>query len=254
MEFATLTMADWASILAGALAFVFGGILKGATGAGAPVVIVPVIALLFDVPTAVVLFAIPNLLTNIWQGWSCRDAQVPGAFPWLFATGGFLGALTGTIILASAAPDNLSVVMAAVVFVYVGFRLARPEWRLHHAVARWLVLPAGLIAGVLQGSTGISAPVSVTFINAMRLQRRSFMAVMSVFFLSLACAQIPLMVWFGLMDHRLGLLGLLAVLPMVAGMPLGALLGKRIPAPVFDRVILLLLTVIAMKLVSEQFL
>lgn len=242
---------DITGILAGALAFALGGLLKGATGAGAPVIIVPVIALFYDVPTAVVMFAIPNLLTNIWQGWTCRDAQMPGPFAWLFGIGGFLGALTGTVILARAAPGALSLVMAGVVFVYVAFRLSRPLWRLDHGLALRMVLPVGLVAGTLQGSTGISAPVSVTFVNAMQLPRRTFMAVMSIYFLSLALAQIPFMLWFGLMDGTLAMLGLAAVVPMTAAMPLGAWLGRRIPAQVFDKVILSLLTIIALKLAWE---
>lgn len=249
MEISGYAGSDLAGLLAGALAFALGGLLKGATGAGAPVIIVPVIALFYDVPTAVVMFAIPNLLTNIWQGWACRDAQMPGPFPWLFGLGGYLGALTGTVILAKAAPGALSLVMAGVVFVYVAFRLARPLWRLEQAVALRMVLPVGLIAGTLQGSTGISAPVSITFVNAMRLERRTFMAVMSIYFLSLAFAQIPFMIWFGLMDGTLALLGLAAVLPMTAAMPVGAWLGRRIPAPVFDKIILGLLTLIAIRLI-----
>ena len=249
MDLAGLSSADLTGILAGALAFALGGLLKGATGAGAPVVVVPVIALFYDVPTAVVMFAIPNLLTNIWQYRACRDALLPGRFAWLFGLGGYLGAVTGTVILARAAPGALSLVMAGVVFVYVAFRLFRPLWRLEQGAALRIVLPVGLLAGTLQGSTGISAPVSITFVNAMRLERRTFMAVMSIYFLALALAQIPFMVWFGLMDSTLALLGLAAVLPMTAAMPLGAWLGRRIPAPFFDKIILGLLSLIAIRLI-----
>lgn len=252
MDFLAAAQAEWAGLLAGVLAFALGGLLKGATGAGAPVIIVPVIALFFDVPTAVVMFAIPNLLTNIWQGWAYRRDILPGPFAWLFGLGGFAGALIGTLILVQAAPDALSLVMAAVVFCYVAFRLSRPDWRLDVGLATRIVLPVGLVAGTLQGSTGISAPVSITFVNAMRLARPVFMGVMSIYFMALALAQIPLMVWFGLMDWTLALLGMAAVIPMTAAMPVGAWLGRRIPAHVFDKLILSLLSVIALKLIWES--
>ncbi len=43
-----------------------GGMLKGATGAGAPLIAVPVMAMYFDVPMAVTVFAVTNLLANVW--------------------------------------------------------------------------------------------------------------------------------------------------------------------------------------------
>ena len=46
-----------------------GGILKGATGVGAPLIAIPALALIFDVPTAIAIFSIPNLLTNALQAW-----------------------------------------------------------------------------------------------------------------------------------------------------------------------------------------
>jgi hypothetical protein len=75
------------------------------------------------------------------------------------------------------------------------------------------------------------------------------MAVMSIYFLSLASAQIPFMLWLDLMDGQLALLGTAAVLPMIAGMPVGAWLARHISASLFDRIILILLACIALRLV-----
>jgi len=58
---------DTITIIAILIAFALGGILKGATGAGAPIVTIPVIAAFYDVRVAVIIMVIPNLLTNIGQ-------------------------------------------------------------------------------------------------------------------------------------------------------------------------------------------
>ena len=42
-------------------AFALGGTLKGATGAGAPIITIPVIAAFYDVRIAVIIMVIPNL-------------------------------------------------------------------------------------------------------------------------------------------------------------------------------------------------
>ena len=54
-------------IIAVLVAFALGGILKGATGAGAPIITIPVIAAFYDVRIAVIIMVVPNLLTNIGQ-------------------------------------------------------------------------------------------------------------------------------------------------------------------------------------------
>ena len=56
------SLMDIFPIIVAFLSLGLGGILKGATGAGAPLVAVPALALLFDVPTAIAIFSLPNLL------------------------------------------------------------------------------------------------------------------------------------------------------------------------------------------------
>ncbi|WP_425070336.1 sulfite exporter TauE/SafE family protein [Sagittula sp. S175] len=151
--------AHWVGLVWVCVALILGGILKGATGAGAPVIAVPVIAIYFDVPTAVAVMVLPNFTTNLIRGWKYRAHLPEGRFPWLYAGGGFVGAWIGTIMLAHVPPRLLMVMVAVVVFLYIAFRLARPGWALSRAVADRVVFPVATLAGVLQGATGVSAPV-----------------------------------------------------------------------------------------------
>ncbi|RVV99608.1 sulfite exporter TauE/SafE family protein [Mesobaculum littorinae] len=233
------------------IALLAGGILKGATGAGAPIIAVPVIALLYDVPFAIVMFSFPNLLSNLWQGWQYRDHQMGEGFTWRFAVAGAIGAGLGTVILANVPSDLLVALVAMSVFVYIGFRLARPDWFLPFSLARRIVWPVGTLAGMMQGAGGVSAPVSITFLNAMKPERAAFVGTVSVFFVAMAAIQIPLLAWYGFLDwHRLGL-SLLALLPILGGMPIGAALAKRLSKQVFDRLILTLLALVALRLLIE---
>ncbi|MEQ5868881.1 sulfite exporter TauE/SafE family protein [Sagittula sp. NFXS13] len=256
MEFVTegWITAHWGGLVWCALALMMGGILKGATGAGGPVVAVPVIALFFDVPTAVSVMVLPNFCTNLLQTISYRSSLPGGAFAWLFAGGGLVGAWLGTVMLAHVAPHILLMMVAIMVLLYVAFRLARPDWTLGRGTADRTVLPAGVLAGVLQGATGLSAPVSITFLNAMRLERVVFAATISLFFLAMTLIQIPTMIWYELLTPVRALASAAALVPLMGAMPLGAWLARRLDKATFDRVILLLLTVIALKLLADIFL
>ena len=68
---------DPITIFAILAAFALGGTLKGATGAGAPIITIPVIAAFYDVRIAVIIMVIPNLLTNISQIYQFRKTILP---------------------------------------------------------------------------------------------------------------------------------------------------------------------------------
>jgi uncharacterized membrane protein YfcA len=239
---------EWTGLLLGALGLVLGGVLKGATGAGAPIIAVPLLAMLYDVPLAVALFTLPNLFSNLWQGWRFRAHQVSPGLTWGFALAGAAGAGVGSLMLVSLHSDALLLGVAGVVFLYVAFRLARPHWVLDLALAARLAAAAGFAAGVLQGAVGVSAPVSITFLNATRMERDAFIATISIFFAAMSLVQIPLLAAWGVLTPSRAALSLAAIVPLLAAMPLGSWLARRISRETFDRVILALLALIAARL------
>jgi uncharacterized membrane protein YfcA len=243
--------ADPTLVLAAVFAFALGGVLKGATGAGAPVVAVPVLAALFGVQFAVAVFVVPNLLTNIWQVWQYRKSLLPWQFVGPFAGGGALGAIAGTYLLAGLPSETLSIIMAMVILGYVAFRLFNAEWALRYPTAVRMAGPAGIIGGALQGATGISAPVSVTFLNAMKLPRSNFIATISVFFGAMSVTQIERLVALDLMNLERFLAGLAATATILVVMPLGTLLAKGVSQRTFDKILLGLLVVIALKILYQ---
>ncbi|WP_425050428.1 sulfite exporter TauE/SafE family protein [Psychromarinibacter sp. S121] len=231
------------------VALALGGLLKGAVGAGAPVVAVPVLALFFDVKLAVAVMVIPNLFSNLWQGWQYRKSRLPRPFTLGLALSGAIGAGTGSVILALVPSNLLLLAVAVTVLFYIAFRLARPDWGLSYPAALRVVWPAGFVAGNLQGATGISAPVSISFLNAMRLDRLAFLATISVFFALMSVVQIPVLWAYGLMDWQLVAYGVAAIVPLLAFMPVGNYIARFVPAKLFDRIILALLALIAVRMI-----
>ena len=231
------------------IALLLGGIAKGATGAGAPVVAIPVIAAVTDdVRLAVIVMLMPNLLTNLWQALHHRRDLPPDGFARTFALGGALGAAVGTVMLATLPTRTLTALVAAAVVAYVALRIARPDFVLDRPLGRRLAPAMGTAGGILQGAAGISAPVSVSFLNALRLDRPAFVATIAVFFFSMAAVQAVAIPAAGLMSWGLLALSLAACLPQMAAMPVGAALARRLSARAFDRVILVLLAVLAVEL------
>ncbi|TCL08338.1 hypothetical protein BXY66_0375 [Shimia isoporae] len=231
------------------LAFGLGGILKGATGTGAPFLAVPIMSLLVNVPFAVAVFLLPNIASNTLQVIRYRHDFPPGRFALKFAGAAMLGAGIGTVLLSKVDGAILSKILAVIVFAYIWFRLKNPEWHLPMALAHKLAVPIGTVGGIFQGAVGLSAPVSVTFMNAVPLKRRQFISAMSLYFLAMALAQFPAQIALGIMTMERFGYSLVAIAPLVLSMPIGDALGRRISKRTFDRVILTILTLLACRLI-----
>lgn len=233
------------------LALFLGGVMKGATGAGAPVIAAPALTMLFNVQTAVAVLVVPNLLSNIWQAWQFRSHALDRRFLILFGGGGFLGAILGTWLLVVLRQEALAIMVACAVIAYIALRLSRPDWMLGRDLAARTSGPVGLLGGILQGATGISAPASLTFLNAMRLPRQTFIGTIAIFFVAMSVAQLPALWMVGLIDMRSLALGLGALGMIGMGMPVGNWLARRWSPKAFDRVMLGLLALLALRLIIE---
>lgn len=234
-------------VIVGALSA--GSIVKGAIGMGLPMVALPILAIFLGVPHAVAIMSLPILLSNGWQVWHYRAHVSRGLsfLPWMLATS-VIGIVFGTWLLTALPEQTLSLVLGLLVLGYIGLRLTNPEFSLPLPMARRISPGVGFAAGTLQGSAGISGPITVTFMHALRLPREEYVAIISCIFLLPSIAQFPAL-W---VSHVLTLPRLLesalALVPVVALMPVGAQLARFISRRMFDMIILGVLCVIGIEL------
>ncbi|WP_047032655.1 sulfite exporter TauE/SafE family protein [Hoeflea sp. IMCC20628] len=231
---------------------ILGGMLKGATGAGIPVIAVPVIAAVYDVKIAVAVMVLPNLISNLWQIYKFRAHPTDMRFCWQLAVFGAIGAGIGTVALAELPSSFLSLCMAGIIIAYILLRALKPSVQLSMASARKAVAVVAMLGGILQGAVGVSAPVAVTFLNAMKLARPAFIFTISIFFISMAFVQIPTQIYYGLLTRDVATLGLLAAIPLFAALPVGDWIGRRISPRVFDMLILTFLAILAIRLIYVE--
>ena len=213
---------------------------------------VPVLATFFDVPFAIAMMVVPTVVTNVWQVWQFRRHRT--GLGWLtgLCVAAGIGIAVGTWLLANLPSHVLGVILAVVVVAYIAMRLARPHWHIPLGVAARIAPVVGLVSGFLQGATGISAPVSLSFMSALGFSRPQFVFAVSTLFVSYSAVQVPSLVATGILTgHRL-LLSALAFLPVLAAMPAGNWLAGRLSRDTFDRLLLALLAVIAAKLVYDS--
>lgn len=234
-----------------ALALGAGAIVKGATGMGLPLVALPVLTTVFGLQHAVGLMCVPLIFTNAWQVWrfraSARDDRM--AFLPLFLAGGAIGIGLGTWALTSLPERALVLTLGIILLGYVALKLMAPHFVVGPILARRVGPLFGMGGGILQGATGISAPIGVTFIHAMAMERDAHVFAVSAMFLLYSAVQLPALAVAGVMQAQWLLEGILALIPILIFMPLGQAIAGKLSRNAFDRMILVFLGVIGLKMV-----
>ena len=115
MELDLSTLA-WAAI---GLTIFVAGLSQGAMGFGFPAVSTPVLALMTDIKTAVLLNLLPNMTVNIIsviQGGRWRASL---GVHWPVAAYALIGSFIGASVLIVAPQEPLRLLLAAIIFVYL---------------------------------------------------------------------------------------------------------------------------------------
>ena len=89
----------------------------------------------------------------------------------------------------------------------------------------------------------------VTFLNALKMKRAAFIATISIFFVAMSAVQIPTLISLGILTQDRLLFSVFALIPLLGGMPIGAWIARHVDAAIFDKVVLALLFVVALKLI-----
>lgn len=228
-----------------------GAISKGATGMGMPLIAVPIMTAFIGLQQSVAVLLIPILVSNAWQVWRFRAVRSDGRLGFLIPmlTVSAIGVIVGTWFLTATPERGLAIALGLLLIAYLVFRLAKPLFVVSPRSAMRWGGAAGLGAGLLHGATGISAPIGVTFIHAMRMERDVHVYAVSAMFLVLALVQAPALWVAGLLNAQALVYGTLGLIPIFLLMPLGQWLAGKLSSQAFDRMILAFLGLIGAKMV-----
>lgn len=233
-------------------AVMVGSVTKAVTGMGLPLIVVPIAAFFVDINDAVVVIALPNLLSNAFLG--ARERKHLSATRNLRALAVFsmAGAAIGTLLFVSVPEQPLVVALIVAIVVYIVLFFTKPDLRTTPDQSRRWSPIVGTIAGVFQGAIGVSGPIVGSWIHSLRLPRGAhILSVTSLFFLS-GSIQFAILVLHGELSGRL-LASLLACIPVGLTIPIGTRLRDRISGRGFDLSIIGLLAVSSVALCIRTF-
>jgi len=245
---------DFQTVIIMIVAFALGGLVKGATGAGSPVIAIPVLTVFFDAKLAVAIMAVPNLFSNLVQIKQFRRSVENLTFSLKLSAFGTLGCLGGTLFFILTSTRIIELLVAIITVLYVVLSFKKNSKKLSQQFAKKMIPPIGLLGGFVQGTCGVSAPIALAFLNAIGMKRAEFIFTISCFFGAMAAIQIVSLSFFNFMTWQLFLLGLLSLAPIFLGMSLGDRLTKKISSQSFEKLILVFLILLSLQIFLKPYL
>jgi uncharacterized membrane protein YfcA len=245
MNDSILTMSLYVGIIA------LAALVHGTIGIGFPLIATPLLSLLTDVRTAIVLLVLPTMtvnLANIFKGgrWGRSLAR-----HWPLALYGVVGSVIGTHLLVVVPPHLFSPLMAVMLVLYLnverlgaGFAWVRRYPRAAHAVF-------GLAAGILAGTVNVMLPALIIFALETRMSKTVMIQVFNFCFLFGKLTQGAVLLRAGLFTHDV-----LVVSMALAALALGVMLAgmrmrDRVSAERYRRWLRRLLAVLAVMLTLQ---
>ena len=207
--------------------FVFGGVVKGVTGVGLPLVLVPLTAQFVSIPVAVAVLTVPMVATNVSQ--AMEGGHTLAAIRQMLPILGFLivGQLIGVHLLLSIDRRLLSLILGLSFLALAALLLLMPRVRIGEATARWAGPVVGLAAGVLGGMSAMFGPPMIAYLVGRGTDPDSFVKQMAIFAFTASLAMLLALGGSGSMTGMDMVVSAVAIIPIQAGMPLGRWLRRR---------------------------
>lgn len=225
--------------------------VRGLTGFGMAIILVPLLGLVIAPGEAVVLGILLQLLIGpVGLRIILADADRATAIPI-----GLIAMATtpiGMIALHATSPD-VARLLITVVAVGAFAAVLLPKQPEGHRPGRVAVAGTGVASGVLSGFAAMPGPPVVPFYLRRHLDPRVSRASMLLIFFATAIAGTLAALWVGIATLRLFLLALILFPPMWLGNRVGARHFGRVPAHVWQALVALILGVAAVSAVVRLF-
>ena len=219
-----------------AAAMTFGAsVIRGLTGFGMAIIMVPLLDLLIPPAQAVVLAIVLQLLIGpVGLGKILRDAHRPSAVP--LSAVAMAGTPLGIAALTAVSPDVARLLIAMVALAAFALILL-PQLPAGHRPGRVAIGLTGAASGVLNGFAAMPGPPIVPFYLRQSIDPAEARASMMLIFFATSMAGTLAAWWAGLINGPLLALAMLLFAPMMLGNWLGGMAFGRVPAALWRSIV-----------------
>jgi len=235
-----------------AVALLLGGMAKGITGIGVPLIAMPILSQFLPIRHAVLLLSMPIILGNIPQ--ALEGGQVLATARKIAApiAGTVIGNIVGVAILLSLNPGHAQAASGALLIVAAALMLAAPKLNLPDAWQKPVGFALGFGAALMESIASVPGPLLATYLISSGATGRVFTKQIAII---LVVSIVTLITTFSGAAHASGAdlaISAAASLPAIAGMWLVRPLRDKMSPRLFRRVVLLFVLVAASQMIWKS--
>lgn len=243
---------SWPLWAAAAAILFAAGITQGALGFGFPAISTPLLVLMTDVKTAIILNLLPNFTVNAISMVSGGNLGASLGRYWPVAAWVLAGSWLGATFIIVAPPEPVRLLLAFAIFAYLfQHRLAHLDWSWLARRPRLSAAVFGVTGGFFSGSVNNSLPPLLIYFTLLGLETTAMTQILNLCFLGGKAVQ----------GATLGLAGEISLVAVIANVPLtlvglagmwiGTRLQRRISPATYARLLRWVLFVIAAVLLWQ---
>jgi len=232
-----------------AAALLLAAFTKGTTGMGFPLIATPMVTLLLDIRTAIVILIIPNIVMDITQMFrGSLPREILRRFSWLFVLT-VVGVFLGTSVLVRLPIWVLNLSLGIMVLFFVTSNFFQLTFRMSPSVEAMVSPVVGLVGGFLNGMTNAAGPALAIYLYSLGLPKREFIKSISTIFMITKMSQLVAVSTWNLFTPSRLVLSLGVTLFVLVGFYAGLKTQDRVSQKSFNRVLMSLLLVVGLALI-----
>ncbi len=220
-------------------------VVQGTVGFGFTLLAVSFFLLILQSATAIQLLIVLNIVISLWV---VRDMwrNVPRDLWIKLVAGAVIGFPAGLVLFHYASVDQLKVVVAATIVVFVPLLAFRPRSVPEHGASPPIYrssssVGVGILAGAMTTSVGMPGPALVLYLTALGADKAAIRAISLTFFaVTYAAALLLQALTFGV-EGEVWMMAVVLVPVAAVGAQLGHRLSKRVTESTFRRAVLVLI-------------
>jgi len=244
-----LSASAWAAV---AVVMFVAGLTQGALGFGFPTISTPILVLMTDVKTAIILNLLPNFAVNcigVARGgnWGASLGRYWPVAAWVLA-GSFLGAQF--LIHAPQEPILLLLGLAIFAYLYQGL-IAHLDWSCLSRKPRLSAMAFGITGGFFSGTVNQALPPLLIYFTLLQLEVTVMTQILNLCFLGGKVVQAATLGAAGEIRVTQALANVPLTLVGLAGLFAGIRVQKVVPALTYKRVLRYVLFALALVLLWQ---
>ena len=246
-------MFETVTLIAIAVAFLIGGVVKGVIGLGLPTVSLALLAVLIDLPSAMALILIPSFVTNVWQVMAGGNPRLMLVRLWPFLFMGTVTVWIGATALTRVDLALLSALLGVLLVFYSVVNLGGFHFKISTRHELWVGLIMGSFNGVFTGMTGSSVVPGVMYLQSIGLSRDQLVQAMGMLFMVSTFALAIALQQNAILTLEHSILSVAALIPGIIGMILGQQIRRSLSEPMFRKVFFVSLLALGMYIIAIAF-